>query len=240
MKKIYPLIFILLFISFIGCETETKRIEGFEVYGIDISRHQSKVNWDTIAAQGVSFAFVKATEGNGHTDKFYCDNWEAMKRVGIKRGAYHFFHPGISATDQAKNFKDMVRLDYGDLPPVLDVEIDEGVDREVLLKNIRAWLYLVKVAYGVKPIIYTSYKFYNKYIAGEFDDYPIWIARYGSKKPQLATGVNWMFWQYGNRGKMRGIDGFVDFNVFKGTKEELDKVCLGASGLLGQGWLTKK
>ena len=155
-----------------------------------------------------------------------------MKRVGIKRGAYHFFRPTIPAEEQARNFMNVVDMQYGDLPPVLDVEVDENLTREEVVKGIKDWLYLVEMEYSIRPIIYTHYKFYNKFIAGEFDKYPIWIAKYGGEAPRLGS-VQWTFWQYGNRGILRGVEGNVDFNVFKGSHEELEKICLSGAMLSG-------
>lgn len=232
-KNTYLISIICLLILATGCEADTERLSGYAVHGIDISRHQSKVNWDAVAAEGISFAFVKATEGRRHSDTFYCRNWAEMQRVGIKRGAYHFFRPSIDAKEQANNFIANVDMQYGDLPPVLDIEVDEDVPREVLAKQLKTWLYLVELRYSIRPIIYTSYKFYNKFIAGEFDKYPIWIAKYGGEAPRLGGQARWWFWQYGNKGRIKGIDGFVDFNVFYDSREELDKICLSGAMLSG-------
>ena len=226
------LVISLLAITLYGCDSDTERMEGYEVHGIDLSHYQSKISWDSVAAQGIAFAFVKATEGRQHLDKKYCENWQEMKRVGIKRGAYHFFRPTIPAEEQARNFMNVVDMQYGDLPPVLDVEVDENLSREEVVKGIKDWLYLVEMEYSIRPIIYTHYKFYNKFIAGEFDKYPIWIAKYGGEAPRLGS-VQWTFWQYGNRGILRGVEGHVDFNVFKGSHEELEKICLSGAMLSG-------
>ncbi len=214
-----------------SCERATERLEQFPVFGIDISHHQSKVNWDTLAAQNVQFAFVKVTEGKRHVDSFYMRNWLEMKRVNIKRGAYHFFRPAIAPELQAQNFINNVLMEYGDLPPVLDFEVTDEQPREVIIAQMKIWLRLIEVEYSVKPIIYTHYKFYNQYIAGEFDTYPIWIAKYGSTEPKLAANTNWIFWQYGNRGTLRGIAGYVDFNAFYGSAEQLDSLCISGATL---------
>jgi lysozyme len=226
-------ILLFLCLSLLGCESDTVRLKGYEVHGIDISRYQSNVRWDAVAAQGISFAFVKATEGKQHTDALFCRNWEQMQLNGIKRGAYHFFRPSIDGEVQARNFIQSVDMSYGDLPPVLDVEVEEDMPREVVVRQMKAWLYWVELEYSIKPIIYTHYKFYNKFIAGEFDRYPIWIAKYGGEPPRLGAGVKWWFWQYGNKGKLDGIEGDVDFNVFYGSKDELERICLSGAMLSG-------
>jgi lysozyme len=226
---------ILVFLVFtFACERQTARLSQYEVHGIDVSHYQARINWDTISTQDIHFAFVKATEGLTFKDSLFNYNWQEMKRINIKKGAYHFFHPTLPAEDQAHNFISTVELEAGDLPPVLDVEVLRNTSHIRLITGIRTWLYLVEIEYGIKPIIYTNLKFYNKYLAGQFDDYPVWIARYNNKEPSLACGRDWQFWQYGNRGRMSGIEGDVDFNVFNGSFVDLENLCLDAPPVLSQ------
>ena len=215
-----------------SCEHETNRLENYEVQGIDVSHYQSRIYWDSVISDGFSFAFVKATEGATVHDSLFCNNWDEMKRVGLRRGAYHFFRPRTSSLDQAENFMYWVELNPGDLPPVLDVEVLDEVSKAQLLAGVTSWLYQIELHYHVKPIIYTNLKFYNRYLAGHFPDYPIWIARYNWRQPVLANGRDWQFWQYGNKGSAAGIKGFVDFNVFKGSLEDLDSLCVPATAAL--------
>ncbi|MBR9920009.1 MAG: glycoside hydrolase family 25 protein [Bacteroidetes bacterium] len=217
------LIFLLFFLQ---CQFPTVRMDSFEVHGIDVSHHQSRIHWDSVVAEDVHFAFLKATEGGDWLDSLYCFNWSEAERVGLKRGAYHFYRPGRSPWLQASNFMQQVHLEVGDLPPVLDVEVTDGIDREALIEGMKIWLMEVEMHFNVKPIIYTNLKFYYQYLAGHFDDYPLWIARYRDREPKLAAGKDWDFWQYGNRGEMPGINGDVDFNVFHGSIEELESYCV--------------
>ncbi len=227
------LILMLFFLQILSsCSPLTERIKDYDVHGIDISHHQSAINWDTVAAQDIAFAFVKATEGESHGDSLYCHNWAAMKRIGIKRGAYHFYRPSKPAELQARNFIELVKMEYGDLPPVLDVEVLDGIPKYSLINGIRTWLFTVEIHYNIKPIIYTNIKFYNKYLAGHFNDFPVWIARYNSKPPRLADNKKWYFWQYGNQGRLNGISGNVDFNVFNGSLTELEELCLAPKAVL--------
>ena len=220
---ILPGILTMLF----ACNEQTVRKQGFEVHGIDVSHYQKHIDWPAIAAQDVQFAFVKATEGETMIDTLFCKNWFEIEAAGIKRGAYHFFRPTISAETQAWNFLSAIYLEDGDLAPVLDVEVTDGLEAEALRQGVRIWLRMVEDFYKIKPIIYTNQKFFNNYLAGHFQNYTIWIARYSSwRKPNLHAGHSWHFWQYGNRGRLQGIDGDVDFNVFHGTREELENFCL--------------
>jgi lysozyme len=223
MKTCRIIICSLLFI--VSCNQETLRMNNYLIHGIDVSHHQSYINWELVAENDLHFAFIKATEGVSLTDSLFCKNWEAAGKTILKKGAYHFFRPTVSASEQFDNFSMMVHLEDGDLPPVLDVEVTDGISSDAIIANCQQWLQMVEEHYEVKPIIYTNLKYYHKHLAGAFLDYPIWIARYNDKLPYLDPGKDWDFWQYGNRGLMDGIDGFVDFNVFNGTYQNLEAMC---------------
>lgn len=215
---------------FTACQGPTERLEGYAVHGIDVSHYQAAINWDTIAVQEIDFVFMKATEGLELVDKRFAYNWHTTKKVGLKRGAYHFFHPTLSAIWQAKNFINTVDLEYGDLPPVLDFEVTNKASETLILSRLQEWLDLVEQHYHIKPIIYTNQKLYQKYIVGNFDKYPIWMARYNTIEPNMPQ--QWDFWQYGNRGQVRGIKGDVDLNVFRGGYIELEEMCLSPKAAL--------
>ncbi len=215
---------ILFLFLFSSCGVETKRLEHFSVHGIDVSHYQSKIDWDEVVKEDVAFSFIKATEGIELQDSTFGYNWTEIKRVGMKRGAYHFFRPSVSAHTQARNFISQVDLSSGDLPPVLDIEVIDGVSTKLMINRMKIWLEIIENHYNIRPIIYTNLNFYNKHIAGNFKSYPIWIARYNYEAPSLKCGTDWDFWQYGNRGKLAGIKGDVDFNVFRGTYKELSEM----------------
>lgn len=220
----YFLSFILV-VTLMACQDQTVRLTGYEVHGIDVSHYQGVIDWEMVANQDIKFVFLKATEGESFVDSFFLQNWEAANHARIIRGAYHFYRPKVSATKQVNHFLNAADFHYGDLPPVLDVEVLDGVDKIQLLSGMLTWLYLVEVKTGMKPIIYTSFKFYHKYLDGHFDEYPIWIARYTKRKPKMLSDKTWLFWQYGNQGQLKGIDGEVDFNVFHGSYPELLELC---------------
>ncbi|MFK7932421.1 MAG: glycoside hydrolase family 25 protein [Saprospiraceae bacterium] len=233
----YWLTVIIFLLLWSACDLRTERMQGYAVHGIDISHYQSYVNWDTLAQQNIQFAFVKATEGMTLVDSIFCHNWAEMERVGLKRGAYHFFRPTIPADIQARNFIDMVDIRPGDLPPVLDIEVLDGVSNAQLLDGVRMWLNLVEAHYNIKPVLYTYHKFYNRHLAGQFKNYPLWLARYNdSRQPTLADGSQWDFWQYGNRGRIKGVQGDVDLNVFRGSLSELEDLCLSPPVVLSEKW----
>lgn len=200
--------------------------ERYEVLGIDVSRYQGVIDWDTVAATGHRFAFFKASEGSQLRDPAFRVNWIEAKRVGIIRGAYHYFLPHVSVERQLSNYIDLVKLEPGDLPPVLDVEGLGLLSGQQLVKHVRRWLLLAETHYCVKPILYTGTNFYNRHLAGQFDDYPLWLARYGYREPNTVCGRDYEFWQFTDRAEVRGILGDVDRNVFTGSLAELTGLCL--------------
>ncbi len=204
--------------------------EGYEVRGIDISHYQDRINWEklrnaSIGDAPVNFVFIKATEGEKLFDDNFNRNFANAKRNDLIRGVYHFFVPGINPKKQAEFFLRIVQLEPGDLPPVLDIEKKGDLTPEQLRRDAKIWLDLVEKEYGVKPILYTGYKFKVDYLnTPEFDAYPYWIAHYYVEK--LAYKGKWTFWQHTDCGKVSGIKGFVDCNIFNGSYEELLQLTL--------------
>lgn len=204
----------------------TERRADFEVEGIDLSHHQAEVDWARVARAGIDFAYLKATEGTDHVDTRFADNWPEAHYAGIARGAYHFFRPDRDAAAQARHFFATVDLEVGDLPPVLDVETIAGASRDRLVEGVREWLYQAEARYGVRPIIYTNLTFYYRHLAGHFDDYTFWVARYGDREPSIAPTARLAFWQYGDRGRVAGVDGPVDLNVYFGSRAGFDDLLI--------------
>jgi len=193
---------------------------GYKIHGIDVSSYQGNIYWPAVAAMhdqdvNIRFAFIKATEGLNNVDRQYKNNWQKTKEANITRGAYHFFLATKSGKLQAQNFIKTVKLEPGDLPPVLDVEELYGVRPDSMRSRITAWLQAVEKAYAVKPVIYTNVSFYKNFLGHQFDDYPLWVAHYFVKQqPGISEG--WNFWQHNAAGKVNGIRTRVDFNVFSG------------------------
>jgi lysozyme len=194
---------------------------AYPVRGIDVSNHQKTVDWVAVSREsGTDFAFLKATEGDDYRDRYFATNWKSAREAGILRGAYHFFTTGSSGAEQAANFIAVVPVEPGSLPPVVDIETG-GIAPEDFRRELQTYLDLVEANYGQKPVLYTVYALYDEYLKGGFEEYPLWI-RDIVKPPALAGVGDWLFWQYGNRGKVEGIAGYVDRNAFAGTRAELE------------------
>lgn len=197
---------------------------NFMIHGIDVSKYQQRINWEAVRDMTdndvrIGFVFIKATEGLGNMDQQFRRNWKLAGEAGLPRGAYHFFLAPKGGAEQAENFIRRVDLQPGDLPPVLDVEQTYGVSNAKLQFEVKMFLDRLEAHYGVKPIIYTNVDFYNRHLKGDFDEYPLWVAHYLQKnRPRIAR--NWAFWQYSETGRVNGIRGKVDFNVFNGDSTD--------------------
>lgn len=202
----------------------------YDVHGLDVSRHQGAISWDHVIAaidsiSPLYFVFIKATEGGDFKDVNFKYNFKEVKRVGLIRGAYHFFSPKTSARKQATFYIQNVKLEQGDLPPVLDVEVLGNNTSKSLKDSVLTWLSIVEKHYNVKPILYTSFKFKKRYLnSPDFDKYPFWIAHYYVDR--VRYNGKWNFWQHADIGVVDGISGDVDLNVFNGSLEELKALTL--------------
>jgi len=203
---------------------------NYSIHGIDVSKFQREINWEAVKQMQVekiriSFTFIKATEGITRQDAAFKRNWQKAGKAGLVRGAYHFFYSTRDPIKQAINFRNVVQLESGDLPPVLDIEMHNNQPAAVIRSTAKIWLEEMEKAYGVKPIIYTNLKFYNTYLGDEFNEYPLWIAHYYQKE-RPRVNREWLFWQHSDIGRVNGIKTIVDFNVFRGDSAALMKLCL--------------
>lgn len=181
--------------------------------GIDISHYQHFIHWSEVAANNIQFAYVKATEGEMLRDEYYETNISRAKANDLKVGSYLFFRPSVSAKRQFENFRAIVREENQDLLPMVDVEETDHLPRHMVLNRLKELLDLMNDYYGQKPIIYTMTSFYNTYLQNEFTDYPFMLGGY-TRKPVLLDGKDYVVWQFSAHGKVDGIMGNVDLDVF--------------------------
>lgn len=229
------IILILLFfflMIFNGYIIPTKlEAEKYEVRGVDVSEYQGEVDWDRIKDQGISFAFIKATEGSKSKDDYFDRNIEKLKDMDVLLGIYHFFSFETEGEEQAQNYINTVGYVENDdsiFIPIIDVEYYSYYKKakpykEWIIEELQTMLDELESVYRVKPMIYTTMEFYNDYIDGNFSDYDIWI-RDIVTKPSLKNR-DWKFWQYTGKGRLDGYSGqekLIDLNVFNGTKEDFD------------------
>ncbi|WP_299359007.1 GH25 family lysozyme [uncultured Paracoccus sp.] len=193
------------------------------VHGVDVSRYQGQVDWARARQAGISFAFLKATEGGDHADPAFRRYWEQTRAVGMPRGAYHFYYFCRSGAEQAAWFIANVPRERGTLPPVVDLEwvhtsrtcrfrpSPAEIHREVGI-----FMSALQQYYGQRPIVYTTVDFYReadlRQLPAEF-----WLRSVADHPRSTYPGQRWTFWQYSGTGTAPGFNGNVDLNAFAGT-----------------------
>jgi lysozyme len=181
-----------------------------ESYGIDVSHHQGPIDWRRVARDGISFAYVKATEGGDHVDTRFAENWAGAAGAGLRRGAYHFFTLCVPGEAQARNFAGVVG-DAPMLPPAVDLELAGNCSARPpaadVERELRAFLTVVEQATGHRAVLYVGDDFAGRYFR-DVDGREQWVPR-----PLRRPGGDWVMWQVSGFAHVHGIDGPVDLDV---------------------------
>ncbi|RZJ66098.1 MAG: glycoside hydrolase family 25 protein [Flavobacterium sp.] len=193
--------------------------------GFDVSEYQGEINWAKVdSVEGLyplDFVMIRATAGKNKVDACFKENWKGAKQRNLIRGAYHYYRPNENSLEQAAHFILNVRLKNGDLPPVLDIEkIPENQSMDSLMVGLHRWLNAVEKYYGVQPIIYSGQKYYDDFLADEFEGYVFWIANYNFFVEEIDE--EWMFWQFTESASIEGVPGPVDVNIYNGPRARLE------------------
>jgi lysozyme len=198
--------------------------ESYPVHGIDISKYQTAIDWPAARANGVNFAFIKATEGGDIFDPMFMDHWRGAARAGVQRGAYHFWYHCRPAAEQARWF--IRHVPKGGLPPVLDMEWTPFSPTCTVRKpgaEIRAeaaeFMNLLAAHYGQRPILYTTVDFFTENQMWRLSGNEFWLRSVAGHPGDRYGGQAWTFWQYTGTGLVPGIAGTADVNVFAGSRE---------------------
>lgn len=188
--------------------------DRYPVRGIDVSHHQGVIDWAKVAGDDVAFAYLKATEGGDFRDRAFARNWREARDAGIAVGAYHFFTFCRPGADQAANFLAVVPVEADAPPPVVDLEFGGNcgrtLDGATMRRELDAFLAPVERAYGKLALLYVTPEFLDAY-SKQLPARALW-RRSILRKPDAAA--SWQVWQYHNRGRVDGIAGPVDLNVF--------------------------
>ena len=195
-------------------------VSDIDVVGVDISEYQADVDMEALREQGIEFIYMKATEGSGHVDSRFAQNWESAEESGIPAGAYHFFSFDSPGGKQAENYISTVGELEGKLIPAVDVEYygdkkSNPPDTGDVVRELSAFIDVLEKKYHVRPVIYCSRDIYEKYIEPYFGGYPRWI-RSVYYPAAFEAGNKWTIWQYCDTGELEGYEGgerYIDLNV---------------------------
>lgn len=189
-----------------------------KIWGIDISHHQSNIDWESLLQQKPHFIFFKATEGSSIQDSKYEENYNEARNNGIIVGSYHFFSYRSSGVKQANNFLKVAKYTSGDLPLVIDAEYSRKMpSKKIVTKELTDFMKIITQKTGKKPIVYCDYDFYVQYLKGNLKNkHYLWICDY-----RRQPDCDWTFWQTTDKFEIQGVKGRVDLNIFNGTRADL-------------------
>ena len=195
--------------------------DRFPIRGIDVSAHQGMMNLDAVAQAGYEFIFIKATEGVSFRDPNFALNYMKAGHAGLMRGAYHFFRFDSDGIDQARNLLRAVESRPLELGVVIDVEQQGnpvGIPVDSIASRLTDMVDMLTLR-GYRPMFYSNEQGYERFIYPTCPGMPYWICSFN----ESTSNGNWTFWQYDHRGKVPGIRGDVDLDVFNGTREQWEQ-----------------
>lgn len=212
-------------------ESETFESDKYFVKGVDVSHHNPILNWQAVQEQNISFAYMKATEGNSHVDRNYIYNYDLARKTNLKVGSYHFYTFGLSGKEQAQHFLKTAKFGAGDMIPAIDVEHSPtnvySKDKAFIALVVEELKVLENELYerfGVHPVIYTNRDCYKLYIDGYFPENIIWMCDLHNEPSDKVK--NWRIWQFTHKGELPGVEGEVDLNYYRYSFEEFKELLL--------------
>ena len=223
-----------------------------EIKGIDVSSNQGKPGWAKVAKSGIKCAILRVHQRDGIDNSFEY-NYKGCKSNGILIGGYKYSYAltPAQAIDEAEDVIAALNGRGLDFPVFYDLEWSNQrkLGKQAVENIAVAFLTRMKKS-GYKVGIYCNMDWYNNVLTDALRKYECWIARYpandnGTVQTRLKPSVG-VGWQYSSKGKVSGISGNVDMDIFyKNYKEEVSvmdkaikKVILIAKNEIG--YLEKK
>jgi len=192
--------------------------------GIDVSRFQGKIDWEAVAADGVTFAFIRVGNrgyGSGTVlkDDTFVRNIKGANAAGVKAGVY-FFSQAITeeeAIEEANFVLEQIAPYQIDCPIVCDMEMIAGDEGRADSLSPEQRTQLIKVfcdtiaAAGHKPMIYMNLELAAIRVnLEELEEYDKWFAYYN---PDFYFPYEYKVWQYSESGTVAGVPEKVDMNI---------------------------
>lgn len=189
----------------------------FNLSGIDVSHHQGPIDWQVVKSNNgagkIDFVYIKLTEGKDHTDKQYLNNHAGLLANQLQHGGYHFLTNLSSPKDQAQHFLRHYNPSEYQLPPVLDVEL-QNIPASKLVPLVAEWIQEVENSSGQRVMIYCPLKLYRDVLKKNFPTHNFWLASYSST-PSEINDPQVLIWQYSETGRLESMKGNIDLNYGK-------------------------
>ena len=207
-----------------GLILDKSYIDEKTMKGIDVSQFNGHIDWKRVADSGIKFAFIRlggrySVSGSIYDDSRFLYNISQAKAYGIKVGVY-FFTQAITeneAIEEARYTINKIRSYNLDLPIVIDTESVDGGGRHSAI-GVESRTGVIKafcnevIKNGFTPMIYASTSWLNSMLnMSKLSNFMVWVAQWA---PSVDYKRPYKCWQYTNTGRVNGINGYVDMDIW--------------------------
>lgn len=190
---------------------------GRQYRGIDISEFQGEIDFEEVRRSGIEAVYIRVGAGE-YTDEYFAENYERAKAAGLKIGFYHYVTARSvdEGRRQARFFASLAAGREPDMRLVMDFEYFGSLSVSQINAISVAYLDELTALTRREAVIYSDLSnARNIFSRALAEKYPLWAAQYGADEPS-ANGKwrEWVGFQYTDEGRVGGIYGNVDRNIF--------------------------
>ena len=190
---------------------------GRQYRGIDISEFQGEIDFEEVRRSGIEAVYIRVGAGE-YTDEYFAENYERAKAAGLKIGFYHYVTARSveEGRRQARFFASLAAGREPDMRPAMDFEYFGSLSVSQINAISEAYLDELTALTRREAVIYSDLSnARNIFSRALAEKYPLWAAQYGADEPS-ANGKwrEWVGFQYTDEGRVGGIYGNVDRNIF--------------------------
>ncbi len=190
---------------------------GRQYRGIDISEFQGEIDFEEVRRSGIEAVYIRVGAGE-YTDEYFAENYERAKAAGLKIGFYHYVTARSvdEGRRQARFFASLAAGREPDMRLAMDFEYFGSLSVSQINAISEAYLDELTALTRREAVIYSDLSnARNIFSRALAEKYPLWAAQYGADEPS-ANGKwrEWVGFQYTDEGRVGGIYGNVDRNIF--------------------------
>lgn len=190
---------------------------GRQYRGIDISEFQGEIDFEEVRRSEIEAVYIRVGAGE-YTDEYFAENYERAKAAGLKIGFYHYVTARSvdEGRRQARFFASLAAGREPDMRLAMDFEYFGSLSVSQINAISEAYLDELTALTRREAVIYSDLSnARNIFSRALAEKYPLWAAQYGADEPS-ANGKwrEWVGFQYTDEGRVGGIYGNVDRNIF--------------------------
>lgn len=194
-------------------------------WGVDVSNYQGSIDWQTLKAQGIEFAYLRlglrgyGEQGTLYTDRSFARYYEGARAAGIDVGVY-FFSQAVTIREAADEALFALELLDGralDLPVYYDwepVSADDsrtaGYDGRYLTAGAAAFCNIIEQGGYTSGVYLNRQQGYYRYDLRSLAGRSLWVADYADY-PDFYYAYD--VWQYEHQARLDGVGEIVDLNL---------------------------